>query len=103
MSVYKSSYSSVTSELSELSDVYDCIQADINNLCLSNTHSCGSFYAHTVYRINIENAIKSLCAGKIHGIDGICSDNLKRATDSFNLSSSIILLYIVITITNTVV
>ena len=29
------------------------------------------------------NAIRSLCAGKSDGVDDICSDNLKRATDRF--------------------
>ena len=80
---YKSLYSSVTSDLSELSHMYDSIKADINNVCLSNNHSCGSFYDHTVYRINVVNAIRSLCAGKSDGVDDICSDNLKHATDRF--------------------
>ena len=80
---YKSLYSSVTSDLSELSHMYDSIQADINNVCLSNNHSCGSFYDHTVYRINVVNAIRSLCAGKSDGVNDICSDNLKHATDRF--------------------
>ena len=40
---YKSLYSSVTSDLSQLSHMYDSIKADINNVCLSNNHSCGSF------------------------------------------------------------
>ena len=80
---YKSLYSSVTSDLSELSHMYDSIKADINNVCLSNNHSCGSFYDHTVYRIIVVNAISSLCAGKSDGVDGICSDNLKHATDRF--------------------
>ena len=57
--------------------------ADINNVCLSNNHSCGSFYDHTVYHINVVNAIRSLCAGKSDGVDDICSDNLKHATDRF--------------------
>ena len=43
--------------------------------------SCGSFYDHTVYRFNVVNAIRSLCAGK--SVDDICSDNLKHATDRF--------------------
>ena len=73
----------MTSDLSELSHMYDSIKADINNLCLSNNHSCGSFYDHTVYRINVVNAIRSLCAGKSDGVDDICSDNLKHATDRF--------------------
>ena len=80
---YKSLYSSVTSDLSELSDMYDSIKADINNVCLSNNHSRGSFYDHTVYRINVVNAIRSLCAGKSNGVDDICSDNLRHATDRF--------------------
>ena len=63
--------------------MYDSIKADINNVCLSNNHSCGSFYDHTVYRINVVNAIRSLCAGKSDGVDDICSDNLKHATDRF--------------------
>ena len=29
------------------------------------------------------NAIRSLCAGKSDGVDDICSDNLKHATDRF--------------------
>ena len=78
---YKSLYSSVTSDLSELSHMYDSIKADINNVCLSNNHSRGSFYDHTVYHINVVNAIRSLCAGD--GVDDICSDNLKHATDRF--------------------
>ena len=80
---YKSVYSSVTSDLSELSHMYDSIKADINNVCLSNNHSCGSFYDHTVYRVNVVNAIRSLCAGKSDGVDDICSDNLKHASDRF--------------------
>ena len=80
---YKSLYSSVTSDLSELSHMYDSIKADINNVCLSNNHSCGSFYDHNGYRINVVNAIRSLCAGKSDGVDDICSDNLKHATDRF--------------------
>ena len=80
---YKSLYSSVTSDLSELSHMYDIIKADINNVCLSNNNSCGSFYDHTVYRINVVYAIRSLCAGKSDGVDEICSDNLKHATDRF--------------------
>ena len=63
--------------------MYDSIKADINKVCLSNNHSCGSFYDHTVYRINVVNAIRSLCAGKSDGVDDICSDNLKHATDRF--------------------
>ena len=73
----------MTSDLSELSHMYDSIKAFINNVCLSNNHSCGSFYEHTVYRINVVNAIRSLCAGKSDGVDDICSDNLKHATDRF--------------------
>ena len=80
---YKSLYSSVTSDLSELSHMYDSIKADINNVCLSNNHSCGSFNYHTVYRINVVNAIRSLCASKSDRVDGICSNNLKHATDRF--------------------
>ena len=60
--------------------MYDSIKADISNVCLSNNHSCGSFYDHTVYPINVVNAIRSLCAGKSDGVDDICSDNLKHAT-----------------------
>ena len=63
--------------------MYDSIKADINNVCLSNNHSCGSFYDHTVYCINVVNAIRSLCAGKSDGVDDICFDNLKYATDRF--------------------
>ena len=63
--------------------MYDSITADINNVCLSNNNSCGSFYDHTVYRINVVNAIKALCACKSDGVDDICSDNLKHATDRF--------------------
>ena len=80
---YKSLYSSVTSDLSKLSHMYDIIKADINNVCLSNNHSCGSFYYHTVYRINVVYAIRSMCAGKSDGVDDICFDNLKHATDRF--------------------
>ena len=76
---YKSLYSSVTSDLSELSHMYDSIKADINNVCLSNNHSCGSFYDHTVYRINVVNAIMSMCAGKSDGVDDICSDIIARS------------------------
>ena len=72
----------MTIDLSDLSHMYDSIKADINNVCLSNNHSCGSFYDHTVYRINVVNAIRSLCAGK-SGVDAICSDNLRHATDRF--------------------
>ena len=36
-----------------------------------------------MYRINVVNAIRSLCAGKSDGVDDICSDNLKHATDIF--------------------
>ena len=36
-----------------------------------------------MYRINVVNAIRSLCAGKSDGVDDICSDNLKHATDRF--------------------
>ena len=63
--------------------MYDSIKADINNVCFSNNYSCGSFYDHTVYRINVVNAIRPLCAGKSDGVDDICSDNLKHATDRF--------------------
>ena len=73
----------MTSDLFELSHMYDSIKADINTVCLSNNHSCGSFYDHTVYRINVVNAIRSLCAGKSDGVDDICSDNLKHATVRF--------------------
>ena len=58
----------MTSDLSELSDMYDTI----------NNHSCGSFDDHTVYRINVVNAISSLCSGKSDGVDGMCSDNLNN-------------------------
>ena len=61
----------------------DSIKADINNVCLSNNHSCGSFYDHTVYPIYVVNAIRSLCAGKSDGVYDICSNNLKHATDRF--------------------
>ena len=61
--------------------MYDSIKAEINNVCLSDNHSCGSFYDQTVYRVNVVNAIRSLCAGKSDGVDDICSDNLKHATD----------------------
>ena len=81
---YKSLYSSMTSDLFEPSHMYDSIKADINNACLSNNHSCGSFYDHTVYRINVVNAIRSLCAGKNDGVDDICSDNLKPELSIFN-------------------
>ena len=40
---YKSLYSSVPSYLSDLSHMFDSIKADINNVYLSNNHSCGSF------------------------------------------------------------
>ena len=50
---------------------------------MSNNHSCRSFHDHTVYRINVVNAIRSLCAGKSDGVDDICSDNIKHATDRF--------------------
>ena len=63
--------------------MYGSIKADINNVCLSNNHSCGSFYDHTVYRINVVNAIRSLCAGKSDGVDDICTDNLKHTTDRY--------------------
>ena len=76
-------FSSVTSDLSELSHMSDSIKDDINNVCLSSNHSCGSFYDHTVYRINVTMAIRSLCAGKSNRADYICSDNLKHATDIF--------------------
>ena len=36
-----------------------------------------------MYRINVVNAIRSLCAGESGGVDVICSDNLKHATDRF--------------------
>ena len=36
-----------------------------------------------MYRINVVNAIRSLYAGKSDGVDDICSDNLKHATDRF--------------------
>ena len=36
-----------------------------------------------MYRINVVNAIRSLCAGKSDGVDDICSDNLKHTTDRF--------------------
>ena len=71
----------MTSDFSALSHVYGSMKADINHICLSNNQSCGSFYDHTVYRINVVNAIRSLCAGKSDGVDDICSDNLKLATD----------------------
>ena len=64
--------------------MYDSIKAFINNICLSNNHSCGSFYYHTVYRINVVSAIRSLCAGKSDGVDDIFSDNPKHVTDRFN-------------------
>ena len=44
-----------------------------------------------MYRINVVNAIRSLCAGKSDGVDGICSDNLKHTTDrciDYNVSLS---------------
>ena len=63
--------------------MYDNMKSDINNVCLSNNHSCGSFYDHTVYCINVVNAIRLLCAGKSDGVDDMCSDNLKHATDRF--------------------
>ena len=34
----------MTSDLSELSHMSESIKADINNVCLSNNYSCGSFY-----------------------------------------------------------
>ena len=40
-------------------------------------------YDHTVYCINVVNAIRSLCAGKSDRVDDICSDNLKHAIDRF--------------------
>ena len=73
----------MTSDLSELSHMCDSINADINNVCLANNHSCGSFYDHTVLRINVVNANRSLCAGNSDRVDVICSDNLERATDRF--------------------
>ena len=63
--------------------MYDSIKADVNNVCLSNNHSCGSCYDHTVYRINVVNAIRLMCAGKSDGVDDICSDNLMHAADRF--------------------
>ena len=60
----KSLYSSVTSDLSELSHMYDSTKADINNVCLSINPSCGSFYDHFVYRINVVNASRSLIVYK---------------------------------------
>ena len=63
--------------------MHDSIHADINNVYLSNNHSCGSFYDHTVYRLNVVNAIWSLCVGKSDGVDDICSDNLKHEIDRF--------------------
>ena len=64
----------------------ESIKADINNVCLSNNNSCGSFYDHTVYCMNVVNAIRSLCVGKSDGVDVICSANLKHATDRFIVS-----------------
>ena len=54
--------------------MYDSMKADINNVRLSNNHSCGSFYDHTVYRINVVDVIRSLCAGKSDEVDDICSE-----------------------------
>ena len=71
----------MTSDLSQLSHMYDSIKADINNVYLSNNHSCGSFYDHTVYHINVVNAIMSLYTGQSDGVDDISSDNLKHVTD----------------------
>ena len=73
----------MTNDLSELSHMYDSITANINNVCVSNNHSCGSYYDHTVYCINVVNAISPLGAGKSNGVDDICSDNLEHATDRF--------------------
>ena len=36
-----------------------------------------------MYRINVVDAIRSLCAGKSDGVDDICSDNIKHATNIF--------------------
>ena len=36
-----------------------------------------------MYRVNVVNAIRSLCAGKSDVVNGICSDHLKHATDRF--------------------
>ena len=63
--------------------MYDSLKAYINNVCLANNHSCGSFYDYIVHRINVVNAIRSLCPGKSDGVYDICSDNLKHATDIF--------------------
>ena len=73
--------------------MYASIKTDINNVCLSNNnHSWGSFYDHIVYRINVVNAIRSLCADKSDGVDDICSDNLKHATDRFMILLSLYLI-----------
>ena len=72
--------------------MYGSIKAYIKNVCLSNNHSCGSFYYHTVYRINVVNAIRSLCAGKSDGVDDICTDNLKHETDRFLIILSLYLI-----------
>ena len=45
-----------------------------------------------MYRINVVNAIRSLCAGKSDGVDDICSDNLKYATDRFIIILSLYLI-----------
>ena len=36
-----------------------------------------------MYRINVVNAIRSMCAGKSDGVDDICADNLKHVSDRF--------------------
>ena len=36
-----------------------------------------------MYRINVVNVIRSLCACKRDGTDDICSDKLNHATDRF--------------------
>ena len=36
-----------------------------------------------MYRINVVNTIRSLCAGKSDGVDDILFDNHKHATDRF--------------------
>ena len=52
----------------DLSHMCDSIKANINNICLSNNQS---IYDHTVFRINVVNAIRTLCAGKSDGIFAI--------------------------------
>lgn len=80
---YAHLYSSVTSDSATMYNICNCIDTRINNVCLSNSCTCGLFTTHAIKYDNVNNAIRSLRTGKNDGVDQICSDNFKHASDLF--------------------